>query len=272
MLMSISIIIPTYNYGRFITSALNSVFLQDYRPLEVIVIDDGSTDSTPDILRKATDWLLVQKNKYPEWYSGIELKVFQQDNAGPSAARNAGLQIATGNFIAFLDADDVFPAGRLTHMVRILDENSSIDMVFGLVQPVPDGADILNVDLADGVDANDNSQPKEFNWVDHDVQGPNRMLGIHSGVYRSQIVSKIGFFDESLRYYEDIDWLIRAERAECSMLFIDGVVLYHRKHEQSMTADAQGMIKGHLQYIRKLRTTNQIMPESFKRKWNFSKL
>lgn len=270
--MSISVIIPTYNYGRYITSALCSVFLQDYRPLEVIVIDDGSTDSTPDALKKASDWLLDQKNKHPELYSGIELKVLLQDNAGPAAARNAGLQIATGNFIAFLDADDVFPVDRLTHMVRILEENSSADMVFGLVQPVPDGVDILNLELADCVDANDNSLPKEFNCMDYAVQGPNLMMGVHSGVYRSQSVSEIGYFDASLRYYEDVDWLVRAELLECSMLFTDQVVLYHRKHEQSMTADAQGMIKGHLKYIRKLRSTNQVMPESFKRRWNFSNL
>jgi hypothetical protein len=147
-------------------------------------------------------------------------------------------------------------------------KTTSVDMVFGLVQPVPDGTDILNVDLADGVDANDNSQPKEFNWVDHGFQGPNRMMGVHSGVYRSQIVSKIGLFDASLRYYEDIDWLVRAERSECRTLFTDQVVLYHRKHEQSMTADSQGMIKGHLQYIRKLRTTKQIIPDSFTKRWN----
>jgi glycosyltransferase involved in cell wall biosynthesis len=270
--VSISVIIPTYNYGRFITSALCSVFLQDYRPLEVIVIDDGSTDSTPDTLEKVSDWLLDQKTKHSERYSGIELKVLKQDNAGPAAARNTGLQVASGNFIAFLDADDVFPVDRLTHMVRILEENSSADMVFGFVQPVPDGADILNLELADCDGDVHIIKPKEFNRKDYAVQGPNLMMGVHSGVYRSQIVTNIGYFDSSLRYYEDVDWLVRAEMLECSMLFTDQVVLYHRKHEHSMTADAQGMIKGHLKYIRKLRSTNQVMPESFKRRWNFSKL
>jgi len=269
--VSISVIIPTYNYGRFITSALCSIFLQDYRPLEVIVIDDGSTDSTPDTLVKVSDWLLDQKNKYPEWYNGIEFRVFHQDNAGPAAARNAGLQIATGEYIAFLDADDVFPVGRLSNLVQILEENPSADMVFGLVQPVPDGADILNLELPDCVEPNHIIKHKEFNWEDHAVQGPNRMMGVYSGLYRCQIVSKIGYFDASLRYYEDVDWLVRAELFKCSMLFTDQIVLYHRKHEQSMTADAQGMIKGHLKYIRKLRSTNQVMPESFKRRWNFLK-
>ncbi len=269
--MSISVIIPTYNYARFITSALCSVFLQDYRPLEIIVIDDGSTDSTPNTLEKVSDWLLEQKNRYPERYSGIELKVLQQDNAGPAAARNAGLRIATGHFIAFLDADDLFPAGRLTHMVRILEENTSVDMVLGLIQPVPDGAETLSLDLNDFSDKSQISKPKTFNSEESAVQEPFRMMGVHSGVYRSQSVSEIGYFDESLRYYEDVDWLVRAEQLECSLLFTDQIVLYHRKHEQSMTADAQGMIKGHLKYIRKLRGTNQVMPESFKRRWNFSK-
>jgi glycosyltransferase involved in cell wall biosynthesis len=168
---------------------------------------------------KVTDWLLDQKNKYPEWYNGIEFRVLYQDNAGPAAARNAGLQIATGKYIAFLDADDVFPVGRLSHLVQILEENPSADMVFGLVQPVPDGADILNLELPDGVEPNHIIKHKEFNWGDHAVQGPNRMMGVHSGVYRSQIVSKIGYLDASLRYYEDVDWLVRAELFKCSMLF-----------------------------------------------------
>jgi glycosyltransferase involved in cell wall biosynthesis len=89
----VSIIIPTYNYGRFLPKALESCFEQTYKVLEIIVIDDGSTDKTREIV---------------EGY-GTRVSYVRQENSGVSAARNKGLEIATGEFVTFLDADDYMP-------------------------------------------------------------------------------------------------------------------------------------------------------------------
>ena len=100
----VSIIIPTYNYGRFLLKALESCFEQTYKSLEIIVIDDGSTDSTGEIL---------------EGYGNRILSI-RQENLGVSAARNRGLEIAGGEFITFLDADDYMPHDAIQTRVDAL--------------------------------------------------------------------------------------------------------------------------------------------------------
>jgi glycosyltransferase involved in cell wall biosynthesis len=87
----ISVIIPLYNKGKHVRRALDSVFSQTYKDFEVIVVDDGSSDEGPDIVRK---------------YNDTRLRLIQQDNLGPGAARNRGIRETTGRYAAFLDADD----------------------------------------------------------------------------------------------------------------------------------------------------------------------
>jgi glycosyltransferase involved in cell wall biosynthesis len=103
----VSIIIPTYNYGRFLAKALESCFEQTYKALEIIVIDDGSTDNTREIL---------------EGY-GTRVSYVRQENSGVSVARNKGLEIATGEFITFLDADDYMPEDAIQTRVNALLKN-----------------------------------------------------------------------------------------------------------------------------------------------------
>jgi len=257
--VSISVIIPTYNYGRFIESALLSVFLQDYSPLEVIVVNDGSTDGTDLILSKAQMWLSDLRKQNQVSFQGISLKIIHQENAGPAAARNAGLDIASGDFIAFLDADDVFPAGRLTHLATRLAEDPSLDMIFGLVLPVTVPETLSNY-------IGSSSFSKEVSTTDFGVdpitndQTASYILGLPCGMYRKALFSTVGRFDDQLRYLEDIDWIVRAERDACRMSFSDQTVLYYRKHEDSMTADSNARIRGQFKFIRKLKLNNETIP------------
>ncbi len=264
--MSITVIIPTYNYGRFIESALLSVLLQDFRPLEVIVVNDGSTDDTDLVCEKVRKWLTDHQHTKPDVYQDVTLMLVHRENDGPSAARNTGLNLATGDYIAFLDADDLYPAGRLSDMVDFLEENPSYDMVFGLAQIIPDAfmsqIEIHCEDL--------NAKHPDIHHPINNTFQTKRMPGVHTGVYRKKAFSKVGKFDESLRYYEDIDWLLRAEHTGMEMFFTEQVVLYHRNHAGSMTSNIHEMRKGHLNFIRKLRNSNQTLPDSFNIKWNFS--
>src|SRR4051812_20102412 len=97
-MFAITVIIPAYNSRRLVAGAIDSAFAQTYAPLEVIVIDDGSQDGTAEIVEE----------RY-----GSRVRLLSQANAGPSAARNAGIAIARGNWIAFLDADDVWIPEKL---------------------------------------------------------------------------------------------------------------------------------------------------------------
>ncbi len=112
----ISVIIPLYNKGKFIARALDSVFAQTYQDFELIVVDDGSTDEGPDIVRK---------------YDDPRLRLIQQANSGPGAARNKGIKESTAPYVAFLDADDEWLPGFLAGYLDGLKNNPDCDLVVG---------------------------------------------------------------------------------------------------------------------------------------------
>jgi hypothetical protein len=107
---SVSVVIPLYNKGRYIERALTSVFAQTCPPLEIIVVDDGSTDDGPERVQKLNDQRIF---------------LISQENKGPGAARNAGLQIAGGKYVAFLDADDEWLPGFLERGLSMLEDDST---------------------------------------------------------------------------------------------------------------------------------------------------
>ena len=110
---------PAYNASRYIEEAIQSVLDQTWANWELIVVNDGSTDGTLDFLITLTD---------------RRIRIVNQANRGVSAARNAGLELATGEFIAFLDADDVLPQNSLTSRLLVMKTNPDIDVVGGIVK------------------------------------------------------------------------------------------------------------------------------------------
>ena len=109
----VSVVIPTYNYARYVKKAIQSCFEQTYTPVEVIVVDDGSTDETSTVLAEFSEKVIV----------------IHQDNHGVSVARNTGLKQAKGEFIAFLDADDYFTEDSIEVRMNILLKNQDIGIV-----------------------------------------------------------------------------------------------------------------------------------------------
>jgi glycosyltransferase involved in cell wall biosynthesis len=110
----ISIIIPTYNSSAYVEDAINCVLNQSYKNIEIIVIDDGSTDNTEEILQKYSD--------------DKKILYIKKKNGGPASARNIGLKIASGEYIALLDADDIWDKDKLTKQISFL-ENGNFDLV-----------------------------------------------------------------------------------------------------------------------------------------------
>lgn len=113
----ISVMIGVYNGAAYLGEAIDSVLAQDYRPLELIVVDDGSDDGSGDVARQ-----------YPE------VRCVSQERRGAGAARNAGVELAGGDFFAFLDADDRFTPGKLARQMEALAADPALEAVFGHVR------------------------------------------------------------------------------------------------------------------------------------------
>jgi glycosyltransferase involved in cell wall biosynthesis len=202
----LSVIIPCYNAARFLSEAVASVLAQGYEPVEILVVDDGSTDATAQV---ATGL-------------GAAVQYLRQENRGPSAARNLGLGQARGEIIALLDADDLWPEGKLDLQVGRLMADPELDVVSGRVR---------YIELAGG------------RIPDLRFEGPDRSLpGIHLGacVYRRRAFQRVGLFDETLRYSEDHDWFLRAREEGLKMVVLAAVTLLYRMHDANMTRNIPG--------------------------------
>src|ERR1035438_7707365 len=118
MLPLVSVIIPAFNSARYLADAVESVFAQTYSEVECIVIDDGSTDHTNELLKEL---LKVHPG----------LKTARKTNGGPSSARNMGLRESTGDFISFLDADDALIPDKIERQVAFLNAHPDVGIVYG---------------------------------------------------------------------------------------------------------------------------------------------
>ena len=114
----VSAIIPVFNGERYLAHALESILAQTYRPLEILVVDDGSTDRSAEVAHRF----------------GPAIRYIYQANAGAGAARNRGIALSTGDFVAFLDQDDLWAPDKLACQMDVLRADAPVGMVFGLVQ------------------------------------------------------------------------------------------------------------------------------------------
>jgi glycosyltransferase involved in cell wall biosynthesis len=196
----VSVIVPVYNGESYLRAALESIFAQDYYPFEVIVVDDGSIDESAAIAR-----------------SYKELRYIHQPNQGVAVARNVGIEPTRGEFIAFLDADDIWTPDKLTVQINYLMDHTEIEYSIGMVKfflepecSIPPGF------------------RKELFENDHVGQ----ILG--TLVAPKSLFEKIGF-DPNLTTAEDLDWFTRANDSKIPMAVIPRVLLYKRIHNKNIS-------------------------------------
>lgn len=215
----ISVIVPSYNCARYIAAALGSALDQNYPNKEILVVDDGSTDNSLDILQSF----------------GERIRVITQVNAGAAAARNAGLQAAKGEYIAFLDADDLWWPGKLTAQANYLGTHPDVGLVYSAWQEWharadgdfdPPPAPEISPTPADIV-------PEESGWM------YNRLLldcAIHTttAMIRSNVAHDVGRFDVSLRRGQDYDYWLRVSRVT-PIHKLKAVLSLYRIHRESIT-------------------------------------
>jgi glycosyltransferase involved in cell wall biosynthesis len=182
----VSLIIATYNHGRYLGAALDSVLAQT-RPTEIIVVDDGSTDDTPAVLARFAP----------------RVRVHRQDNRGLSAARNAGLELARGDYIGFLDADDVIAPTKLAAQAAVLDADPEVGWTY------------CDVRIDDEVTGESRLASERFHYAGRRLDGwifselvRGNFMPVMAPLIRRQALAAAGEFDARLTPMEDWDlWL-----------------------------------------------------------------
>lgn len=210
-----TVIIPAYNQGHYLGRAIDSVLTQSDQAFEIIVVDDGSTDDTAAVARK---YSADRRVRY----------IFQQ-NSGLSAARNTGIRHARGQYLSFLDSDDLFLPQKLALLRRHFERHPHLGLVAGQAHPIDEDGRPTGVLF-------DERLPQEGRYL---LLG--NPLHVGSVLLRRSWQEKVGLFDETLRSYEDWDMWLRLALAGCPMGFVDKPVSLYRFHADQMTRDGSQM-------------------------------
>ncbi len=234
----VSVVLPAYNAETHLKGALDSVFAQTYQSIEVIVVDDGSTDATAEIAKGFPDVHYVR-----------------QVNRGPSAARNSGIEVARGECVAFLDADDLWEAEKLNEQITILDADPDAGLSFSdmrlFSQPGPHQPSMF----------------AKYGYTD-EFFGDNRLvldpvrklvranfIPTSSVVARKDAILSAGGFDEQFYKAEDWDLWLRVA-LHFPIVYSPKVLLRKRVHEVNVSRDVEGMNVAAIQVLEKFKRQN----------------
>jgi len=208
----VSVIIPTYNRAHYVTDALDSVFEQTYRPIEVILVDDGSTDNTEDVVRS---WNRTHDDEQ------FALHYLRQSHRGAQVARNRGLVASTGAYIQYLDSDDVLLPEKIARHVRILNDRPDLDYVYARTQMVDDSlSPIPGRYYGESLETQD--------WA----RGVTRYLWHSSApLLRREVVRETGPWLESLTGSQDWEYSARLKLLGYSAYFDNKTFSHFRVHD-----------------------------------------
>ncbi|MCC7160288.1 glycosyltransferase family 2 protein [Candidatus Nomurabacteria bacterium] len=212
-LISIDVIIPVYNQGAFILEAIKSIERQTLKPKNIFIINDGSTDNTESVVLNYKD------------RSIIPITYIKKINAGPNSARNIGVKNSKADFLAFLDADDVWTEYKLEEQINIFTTSSFENL--GLVYGRYDTIDINGKKSKDNViEIDPRYRGKAYNVL---MEG-NKILGSASCVMiKNEVFRNVGLFNENLRFAEDWEmWLRISEKY--SIDYSEKVLVHIRRH------------------------------------------
>ena len=203
---SVSTIMPVKNGARYIEDALASIKQQGIPVSEILVVDDGSTDSTIDIVSS-----LARDNP--------AIRILEGPGKGPGPARNVALAVASGEIVTFLDADDLWPANKLERQIGRLESTPQVDVVSGFVR-------YFDKQAEDQLEPAADARTEEI-------------FHVHLGaaVFRHSVFEKLGHFEESMLYSEDVDLVLRIREAGIPMTILRDITLYYRRHPDAMTAE-----------------------------------
>ncbi len=204
----VSVIIPTFNRRDFLKEALESLFSQTYRDFEIIVVDDGSTDGTGEMIEKE--------------YRNI--KYIYQENRGPSAARNRGIKEAAGEYITFLDSDDLWLKNKLEEEINFLEENPKFKICY-----------TDEIWIRNGKRVNPKKKHNKYSgWIFKNTL-PLCIISPSSVIIHRSLFSDVGLFDEELFVCEDYDLWLRIS-AKYPIYFLEKKLIIKRGgHEDQIS-------------------------------------
>ncbi|MEM9773166.1 MAG: glycosyltransferase [Chloroflexota bacterium] len=210
----VDIIIPAYNQGHYLKASVDSALSQTWQNLEVIIVDDGSTDNTAAVAKSFTD---------------SRVTYIYQENAGLSAARNTGLRNMTGEYVSFLDSDDLFFPKKLDILLKQFEKKSNLGMCAGNSVLINEEGEPIGKTYGMGMP----DKPEE--WL------LGNRIHVGSAVVKSEWIKRVEPFDESLRACEDWDMWLRLSAAGCEMAWVADSVSMYRVHSQQMTRETTRM-------------------------------
>lgn len=211
----LSVIMPLHNGEKFVGQACQSVFDQP-QASEIVIVDDGSQDNSLGVVRS------LQAPPH------VQLRWISQPQSGPSAARNRGVELAQGKDLVFLDCDDVLLPGAFETLLRAR-------------QQAPECAIWGRAWWTD-----EHLEPRPAKeWTMH-------MMVLGAILWPRSLWQRVGPLDEALTYSEDTDYFLRCRQAGVNLHKIEDVVLYYRRHSESMTADREAVSKGVVQAFHRL--------------------
>jgi glycosyltransferase involved in cell wall biosynthesis len=227
---TIDVIIPAYNAAKYLPVAIESVIAQTFADWRIILVDDGSTDETPEIARMFLEQL------------GAKLKYVRQDNKGLPAARNTAIRNSSAEFLALLDADDVWLPCRLSESLRAFGCRADVGLAYGLVSRIDQDGAIIDTPLK-------NQKHSDRRIVSH-IYMRRLHLPCPSITFRRACIDDVGFFDETMRATEDRDLCLRIA-LRYAVRFVPKVLAYYRISPNSMSTDPERMLQAQLQFIEK---------------------
>lgn len=224
--MLISVVIPTHNRSLMLNRAIESVLKQTYSNLEIIIVDDASTDDTERLVLQYEDPRI----------SYIKIK----DSKGANFARNTGVRSSNGEYVAFLDDDDIWFPNKLFLQVQMLKKNSKLGLVYTGIEVVTEGEDIRY-----------SIKPKFNGDISKNILIDNCIGTTSTVVLRRKIFEKAGGFDEKLPQLQDYDLWIRVAQI-CEVDFISDNLIYYYVHQsiRQLTSSADKN-KSAIEYIDK---------------------
>lgn len=206
--IQVSVIIPTYNRAGYLREAIDSVIAQSYRHVEILVVDDGSTDNTRELVHNYTS----------------NIRYIYQENKGPSAARNNGIKNANGHFIAFLDSDDLWHPDKLAKQVAAFIKNPSLGLLATGYENINTSYEMIKEIVLDDSELK-HARRKEIY---------KNFFATSSVMVKKTCFDKVGWFNEELHFAEDWEMWIRILKYY-SFDYIPDLLMQYRVHPVKIT-------------------------------------